>query len=328
LKVNTKWITQVRHNGYPDKVRVVLDTQKSYLKTYTAVPVNNGLSILLGDAKPAEAEIAAARAPEPPPAPASLEKTFEPKPAVPPAAAADTEKSAWINRIDFRSEEAGKSSIIIGTTRPVQYDLTGKADKLLHLMLYNTKLPKYRNRPLITTRFESAVNRITPIYKDDKKNTSILVIELRESVPYEVKQKDEQLLIRFAASSIPPKPVEQADLPSWKKVLAQTEAESAPEKAPAALPPPPETPAAAPEVAASAAVAPPPAAPAPSPEIAAPPPAALPPLTPPEPLQMATLSPQVRPQYESLVGNSLLPRPLYTGEKIALDSISKTCFAY
>jgi type IV pilus assembly protein PilQ len=317
LNVNTKWITRVRHNGYPDKVRVVLDTQKPYLKTYTAVPVDNGLTILIGDAKPAEAEVAAARAPEPPPAPASLEKTVEATPAAPPAAVADTEKSAWINRIDFRSEEAGKSSIIIGTTRPVQYDLTGKADKLLQLVLYNTKLPKYRDRPLITTRFESAVNRITPIYKDDKKNTSILVIELRESVPYEVKQIDDQLLIRFAASSIPPKPIEQADLPSWKKVMAQTDAESPPDKAPAALPPAleeappalpptPETPAAD-------------AAPAPSPEVTAPPAAPLPPLTPPKPLQIASMSPQKRPQYESLVGTSLLPRPIYTGEKIALD---------
>jgi type IV pilus assembly protein PilQ len=323
LKVNTKWVTRVRHHGHPDKVRVVLDTQKPFLKTYTTVPVNNGLMILLGDAKPtaAEAEPAAVRAAGPPPAPASLEKTVEPEPAVSPAAVADTEKPAWINRIDFRSEEAGKSSLIIGTTRPVQYDLTGKADKLLHLKLYNTKLPKYRNRPLITTRFESAVNRITPIHKETMKDTSIVVIELRESVPYEVKQKDDQLLIRFAASSIPPKPVEQADLPSWKKVLAQTEAEAVPEKAPAALPPAKEIPAtaAAPAVAAPAAAAPPAAAPAPSPEVVAPPPAALPPLTPPKPLQMATISPQSRPQYESLVGSSLLPRPIYTGEKIALD---------
>jgi len=318
LKVNSKWVTRVRHNGYPDKVRVVLDTQKPYLKTYTAVPVNNGLMILLGDAKlaAAVAEPPATVATEPPPAPVSLEKTVEPESAVPPAAVADTEQPAWINRIDFRSEEAGKSSLIIGTTRPVQYDLTGKADKLLHLKLYNTKLPKYRNRPLITTRFESAVNRITPIHKDEMKNNSIVVIELRESVPYEVKQKDDQLLIRFAASSIPPKPVEQADLPSWKKVLAQTEAESAPAKAPAALPPAQEIPAAAdaPPIA-----VPPAAPPAPSTEVAAPPVAVLPPLTPPKPLQMASTSPQRRPQYESLVGSSLLPRPIYTGEKIALD---------
>lgn len=328
LKVNTKWISRVRHNGYPDKVRVVLDTQKPFLKTYTVVTVNNGLAILLGDTKPsaAEAEPAAASVPAPPPAPGSLEKTVEPESAAAPTFVAETDKPAWINRIDFRSEEAGKSSLIIGTTRPVRYDLTGKADKLLHLKLYNTKLPKYRNRPLITTRFESAVNRITPVYKEEMKNTSILVIELRESVPYEVKQKDDQLLIRFAASSIPPKPVEQADLPSWKKILAQTEAEAVPEKAPAAVPPAQEIPAAAaapadaaPPTTAPAAAAPPAAAPGTLPEAAAPPAAALPPLTPPQPPKMATLASQVRPQYESLVGTSLLPRPIYTGEKIALD---------
>jgi type IV pilus assembly protein PilQ len=53
-------------------------------------------------------------------------------------------------------------------------------------------------------------------------NISIVTIELREAVPYFVEQADNLLLIHFAASSIPPRPFEEAKLPSWKQVIAQT----------------------------------------------------------------------------------------------------------
>ena len=36
-----------------------------------------------------------------------------------PTAKTQKDKFAWVNRIDFASEEAGKSAVIIGTTRPV-----------------------------------------------------------------------------------------------------------------------------------------------------------------------------------------------------------------
>jgi type IV pilus assembly protein PilQ len=39
------------------------------------------------------------------------------------------EKAAWVNRVDFSSEDAGKSTIIIGTTRPVKYKMNKAADK-------------------------------------------------------------------------------------------------------------------------------------------------------------------------------------------------------
>jgi len=135
-------------------------------------------------------------------------------------------KPAWVNRIDFLGKETGKSTVMIGTTHPVNYDLVEVADKLLRIKLFNTKIPKYRRRPLITTRFESAVDRITPFFKPAVKNTAIVAIELRESVPYTLEQKEDLLLIHFDASSIPPKPFEQANLPSWKKILAQVEVET------------------------------------------------------------------------------------------------------
>jgi type IV pilus assembly protein PilQ len=132
-------------------------------------------------------------------------------------------KPAWVNRVDFSSEDAGKSTIIIGTTRPVRYKMDKAADKRLQLTLFNTNLPDYRKRPLITTRFNSAVDRITPIQTSVLKTGSIILIELRESVPYYIEQVDDLLLVHFDASSIPPKPVEKANLPTWKKVVTQAE---------------------------------------------------------------------------------------------------------
>ncbi|MEA1900348.1 MAG: type IV pilus secretin PilQ [Thermodesulfobacteriota bacterium] len=131
-------------------------------------------------------------------------------------------KPAWVNRIDFSSEEAGKSTIIIGTTRPVEYKIKKASPQLLQLKLIDTRLPDYRKFPIITTRFESAVDRIIPVQTPAMKNTSMLTIELRETVPYFIEQNGDLLLVHFEASSIAPRPLEDAKLPAWKKVLTQT----------------------------------------------------------------------------------------------------------
>jgi type IV pilus assembly protein PilQ len=224
VKADTESVRQVRYFVYPKKIRMVVDTHSEYLKSYSAVSTPTGLLVQVGT----EGTITA---PEPI---AAAEKTPQPlvpapAPAVTPAPSAETagvvqDKTAWINRLDFITEDAGQSTLIVGTTRPVTYDLKSTTDTLLQLKLYDTKLPKYRDRPLITTRFESAVNRITPVYKNLEPQTTSVTIELREAVSYDIEQEDDVLMIRFGASSIPPKPLEQADLPSWKQVLAQTEA--------------------------------------------------------------------------------------------------------
>ncbi len=128
---------------------------------------------------------------------------------------------AWINRIDFSSETAGQSTIIIGTTTPVKYNVKKINDKKLLLNLYPSKLPDYRQRPLITTRFQSAVDRITPFQSPAMKNTSGFVIELRDSVPYFVDQTDNLILVHFEASSVPPRPLDTAELPPWKNVMTE-----------------------------------------------------------------------------------------------------------
>jgi len=141
---------------------------------------------------------------------------------------ADEKKPAWVNRIDFSSEKEGKSTIIIGTTIPAKYELKKINDKKLLLQLYHSKLPDYRKRPLITTRFESAVDRIIPFQTSAMKDKSGFIIELRQSVPYFIEQTDNLLFVHFEASSISPKPLDKAKLPPWEKVITQTVAQKEP----------------------------------------------------------------------------------------------------
>lgn len=141
---------------------------------------------------------------------------------------ANGKKPAWVNRIDFSSEKDGKSTIIIGTSIPAKYDLKKINEKKLLLNLYHSKLPDYRKRPLITTRFESAVDRIIPFQTSAMKDKSGFIIELRQSVPYSIEQTADLIFLHFEASSISPKPLNKAKLPPWEKVLTQTVAQTEP----------------------------------------------------------------------------------------------------
>ena len=141
---------------------------------------------------------------------------------------ADDKKPAWVNRIDFSSEKDGRSTIIIGTTIPVKHDLKKINEKKLLLDLYNSILPEYRKRPLITTRFESAVDRIIPFQTSAMKDKAGFIIELRESVPYSIEQTGNLLFLHFEASSISPKPLDKAKLPPWEKAITQAVAQTEP----------------------------------------------------------------------------------------------------
>lgn len=212
IPVGSKWVKTVRHYGYPDRVRVVLDTTARYLSAVSANSSENGLVIQVGSttkttAAPAQAEIRAEASPK------------EVKPLE-----VDDSRPAWVNRIDFSSEEAGKSTIIIGTTKPIQYKIKKLDEKKLLLTLFNTNIPAYRQRPLITTRFASAVDRITPFQAPKTDKNSLISIELRESVPYVAEQVGDLLMLHFEASSIPPKTLAEAELPDWKKVMVQSTA--------------------------------------------------------------------------------------------------------
>ncbi len=76
----------------------------------------------------------------------------------------------------------------------------------VQLRLYRTHISDFRKLPLITTRFESAIDRIRPLQTPAMKTDSVIALDLREAVPYFVEQEGNVIKIRFEASSIPPRP--------------------------------------------------------------------------------------------------------------------------
>ena len=213
--VDTQWVKTVRHETFPNKVRVYIETRPEYLSRFTAYPEEHGMVVYVGKGMSKAPVTAGADVDRSPPkaappvaGPADVQPQRMPAPS-PPRVVQASGKPAWVNRIDFLSEEAGKSTLIIGTSKPVPHDIENVGNRNLQLQLVNTKTPDYRQRPLITDRFESAVDRIVPRQeKRGGEEISVLDIQLREAVPYYVEQTDSLLMVHFEASSISPKPVE------------------------------------------------------------------------------------------------------------------------
>jgi len=137
-----------------------------------------------------------------------------------PAPSARPSGPATIEKIDFSAEKSGRSSIIIGTAHPVSYQIQRLTKRIIVFELKNCLLPRHRrNRPLITTRFESAIDRIIPVQAPDESRTVDLIVELRERVPFRTEQKGNLLYIHFDPSKIGPRPFSDANLPPWKEVL-------------------------------------------------------------------------------------------------------------
>ena len=107
--------------------------------------------------------------------------------------------------IAFTAKEDGGSEISIKTSVPVKYDIFREKNKnKLILNLYNTDIPKYRQRPFLTEYFRSAVNRILPVQRKKGEKSSHIIIEMREAVPYRIARNSDGLLLSFDPSSISP----------------------------------------------------------------------------------------------------------------------------
>ncbi|MBN1930328.1 MAG: type IV pilus secretin PilQ [Desulfobacterales bacterium] len=130
-----------------------------------------------------------------------------------------SENLSWVNRVDFSIEDAGKSKLIIGTTKPVTYNISKPVDGKLELKLFSTRIADYHKRPLIPTQFESVVDRINLLQKVGNENISIVEIDLREIVPYFVEQSGNCLLIHFEAASYPSKAETESKPVIRKKLL-------------------------------------------------------------------------------------------------------------
>ena len=114
------------------------------------------------------------------------------------------DKTATMTDIEFNTMEDGKSDIVIQTNHPVKYDITPGSSNNLNLNLYNTIIPDYHKRPLLTQYFKSAVESLIPVQVPGEKKKSRIEIKVREQVPYRVVQTQNSITLFFEPSSIEP----------------------------------------------------------------------------------------------------------------------------
>jgi type IV pilus assembly protein PilQ len=155
--------------------------------------------------------------------PASTEPEEEPA-AVAAEDLATGGEPALVKRVDFLMMEQGKSRVIVQTTRKVMYETLRPSPKRVLLKLFNAKIPRFEKRPLITTRFKSAVDRVVPVQTAQMGDIALIAIELREEVPYRVEQQDTGFFVDFEPSTVAPRPMADAAMPKWQQVMRETEA--------------------------------------------------------------------------------------------------------
>lgn len=91
-----------------------------------------------------------------------------------------------------------KSRVFIRTNDKVQFAVRKRGDKTVVVELENTRIPIYNNQRFLDTQyFGSRVKLITPEAMEGGTPTVRVEIELRENVPYQTKQVDNEVWIDF-----------------------------------------------------------------------------------------------------------------------------------
>jgi type IV pilus assembly protein PilQ len=109
--------------------------------------------------------------------------------------------------LDFILLENGRSRLIVTSEKKVNYILNRKDANTLVLTLTDTTIQSLLLREIDTSHFNAAIDRITPALSSENGET-LLVLSLREVVPYHVKQDDGTLHVDFEQSSIMPPEME------------------------------------------------------------------------------------------------------------------------
>ncbi len=129
------------------------------------------------------------------------------------------DETAIMTNIEFNTMEDGKSDIVIQTNHPVKYDITQESHNKIYLNLYNTIIPDYHKRPIITEYFKSAVESLMPDQTPGNRKNARIEIKIREEVPYRIVRGKNNILMFFEPSTIEPPEFTKAK----KKLISGTQ---------------------------------------------------------------------------------------------------------
>jgi len=175
VAVNSPFADAIRYYNYTDYVRVVIDAKAAALRNFSDSPTADGLIIDIG-----KTGIGASSSTSSGGQSASVIK---------------------VEKIDLSSDNSGKSILQINTSSPAKYDVIPSGKKI-EISIKNTSLTSAQQKPVVSSKFDSAVDKVTP---NQKKSDAAVVVELREQVPYRVEQNGNTISVYFekaVASSV------------------------------------------------------------------------------------------------------------------------------
>jgi type IV pilus assembly protein PilQ len=134
-----------------------------------------------------------------------------------------SEGPAELTYLTFDTMPTGQSDIRVSTSHPVKYEARQAGPDHIHLVLFNTRIPKIHQRPLLTRYFNSAVVEVQP--KVVSGADAYLDIKIREQVPYQLVQTRDGIHMAFEPSSVSPPEFDKAKvaLPGTRAAAAMAD---------------------------------------------------------------------------------------------------------
>ncbi|MBI5047327.1 MAG: type IV pilus secretin PilQ [Deltaproteobacteria bacterium] len=211
LAVNTSHIKKVRIGEYPNKIRLVLDSNKKTLPSYTIERIEDSLVITAGKngvKKPvADKTVVAQIAPESHGAAAAQEPSPDITQIVPDAKA---EAYAEVRGIDFK-QLADKARLMVTLSKKAAYQLSKSVDETsLVLDIKGAIIADEFRRTLDASDLNTSVAAISSFQSPVVATKDVrILVKLKEKASYNISQEDEKIQIDFplltVAQAVPKK---------------------------------------------------------------------------------------------------------------------------
>ncbi|MDI6789641.1 MAG: type IV pilus secretin PilQ [Thermodesulfobacteriota bacterium] len=210
VSVQNDLLKKIRMATKANGVRIVFDSKKTALFPYSIDQTAGTITVWIG--KQATARL--------------RQEGRKPEPVVLPSV-------GTIEAIDFELLDEGKVCLTVTADRKLPYKVINVDKTTVLLRLSQALLPRALARPYDTSYFKGAVEGIIPQQSISAKHTVDITIKMRDEVPFQTVEKENTIQLEFAATTVPPKPDQLAQMvpeltPEVAKLPARDEA--APDK--------------------------------------------------------------------------------------------------
>ncbi|MDD5450493.1 MAG: type IV pilus secretin PilQ [Desulfovibrionales bacterium] len=189
VSVQNDLLKKIRMAVKADGARIVFDSKKTEMFPYSIDQVAGTITLWIG--KQATARL--------------RQESRKPEPMVLPSV-------GTIEAIDFEPLDEGKVRLTVKADRKLPYKVINVAKTTVLLRLGQALLPRSLARPYDTGYFKGAVEGIIPQQSRSAKNTVDITIRMRDGVPFQTVEKENTIQLEFAATTVPPKPDQLAQM--------------------------------------------------------------------------------------------------------------------